>query len=97
MSSTAAHATFPAAANEVDLNAYNAAFHELGLPWQWDAGTWQALTANPLAKEPVQLYLETEQAHLLRAYEADFLVQAVQQIRQRFLGRMAANDASGHS
>lgn len=68
---------------EIQRNAYNAAFNELGLPWYWDVSTHQRLASNPEAKEPVQVYLETQQPHLLKAYEADFLVNAVQATKAR--------------
>ncbi|MDB5764166.1 MAG: hypothetical protein JWQ21_3161, partial [Herminiimonas sp.] len=29
------------AAEDIDLNAYNAAFYELGLRWHWDADTYR--------------------------------------------------------
>jgi len=60
-------------------NACNAAFHELGLGWCWDA-------SHPLpcaGAEPESLrdclrdYLTKHQAHMLKAYDADFLVDAI--------------------
>lgn len=60
-----------------DPHAYHAAFDELGLSWQWDPVTWGA------GPEGLRAYLEKEQPHLLRAYDADFLVQAVEATRER--------------
>jgi hypothetical protein len=68
----------PASAADIDRNAYNAAFYELGLNWHWDADTYQTLLSNTREKDRIRVYLETHQPHLLKAYEADFLVQAIQ-------------------
>lgn len=66
---------------EAQRLAYNAAFEELGLNWEWDAATYASL---PQARgDCVRAYLEREQPHLLRAYDADFLVNAVECTRQR--------------
>ncbi|HEY8358618.1 MAG TPA: hypothetical protein VIL30_14265 [Ramlibacter sp.] len=56
---------------------YTAALEELGLSWQWDPATY-----GP-GREGLRAYLEKEQPHLLRAYEADFLLEAVETTRQR--------------
>lgn len=73
-------------ASEARRHAYNAAFEELGLTWHWDAATYARLQAH--GRDGVRIYLETEQAHLLRAYEAGFLVNAIETIQQRCLGEM---------
>ena len=50
---------------------YLLAFEELGLDWQWDG------------REPVRAYIEREHPHLLRVYDADFLVSAIESISTR--------------
>ena len=72
-------------AAEAERHAYNAAFDELGLSWHWDAATFARLQGR--GRERVRLYLETEHAHLLRAYEADFLLEAIETARARCLER----------
>ncbi|HET9822722.1 MAG TPA: hypothetical protein VFQ16_12945 [Burkholderiaceae bacterium] len=62
---------------DLERSAFNAAFHELGLRWHWDGATYDALCAEPCERRRVQRYLEAEQAHLLRAYDAGFLVDAI--------------------
>ena len=63
---------------DMELNAYNAAFYELGLRWHWDSATWEQLACvGDCRKARLRHYLETEQAHLLRAYDAGFLVEAI--------------------
>ena len=51
--------------DELDRNAYNAAFYALGLRWHWDSDTYlQLLNRSPLAGERLRTYLESAQAHL---------------------------------
>ena len=78
-------------ADETHRHAYNAAFGELGLPWYWDAATYAALQAH--GRDAVRFYLQAEQSHLLRAYEADFLVNAIETAKARRHAAIAA-DAS---
>ena len=72
-----------------DRHAYNAAFEELGLTWHWDAQTYERLQAATRGRDSVRAYLETEQSHLLRAYEADFLVNAIETAKARCRAEMA--------
>lgn len=73
-------------AAEAHRHAYNAAFEELGLTWYWDAATYDRLQAH--GRDGVRAYLETEQAHLLRAYEAEFLVDAIETTQARCYASM---------
>ena len=50
---------------------YALAFEELGLDWQWDG------------EEPVRTYIEREHPYLLRVYDADFLVSAIESTSKR--------------
>lgn len=50
---------------------YTLAFAELGLDWHWDG------------REPVRAYIEREHPHLLRVYDADFLVNAIEHVSAR--------------
>ncbi|MBS0341987.1 MAG: hypothetical protein JSS56_15810 [Proteobacteria bacterium] len=59
---------------EQDRNAFNAAFNELGLRWHWDCDTYVSLLRERAdASARVRYYLESQQPHLLRAYDVDFL------------------------
>lgn len=78
-------------AAEGHRHAYNAAFEELGLSWHWDAATYARLQAH--GRDGVRTYLETEQPHLLRAYEADFLVDAIETAKARCHASMASSRA----
>lgn len=78
-----------APAAETHRHAYNAAFEELGLAWYWDAGTYERLQAHD--GNGVRDYLQAEQSHLLRAYQADFLVGAIETAKARCYARMTRN------
>ena len=71
----------PAPDDHAHRHAYNAAFDELGLAWHWDAATYDRLKMQ--GRNGVRSYLEAEQPHLLRAYDADFLVDAVETAKAR--------------
>lgn len=76
---------------EAERDAYNAAFHELGFRWHWDAGTYSQLTRSGLnAEQQLRHYLETQQSHLLKAYDTAFLVGVIQQKQQRHRQRATA-------
>ena len=83
MPATSPHDERVADATEFERAAFNAAFYELGLHLYWDKSTYQALAANPSEHDRVRGYLEREQPHLLRAYDADFLTDAVIRAKQR--------------
>jgi hypothetical protein len=83
------------AAVELERGAFNAAFYELGLRWHWDSETYRSLAANPSERDRVRRYLEVEQAHLLRAYDAEFLTDAVIRTKQRC--RQALDKCTGRS
>jgi hypothetical protein len=70
-------------ATEIERSAFNAAFYELGLRWHWDSDTYEGLATKPCERVRVKAYLEAEQSHLLRAYDADFLTEAILAAKQR--------------
>ena len=70
-------------AAELERSAFNAAFYELGLHLYLDKGTYQTLAAISSERDRVRGYLEREGSHLLRAYDADFLTDAVIRAKQR--------------
>jgi hypothetical protein len=72
-----------ATAHESDRQAFNAAFYALGLRWFWDEPTYQRLLQQPCERQRVREYVETAQAHLLRAYDAEFLADAVLEAKRR--------------
>ena len=75
---------------EFHRHAYNSAFNDLGLPWYWDEVTHAGLQASADERERIRVYLQTQQSHLLTAYEADFLIDAIRTTKQRHMeGRRA--------
>jgi hypothetical protein len=74
---------------ELHRNAFNAAFSELGLTWFWDSATHHRLQANADERERIRIYLETQHAHLLKAYDADFLVNAIHDAKKRRMESMS--------
>jgi hypothetical protein len=78
-------ASSPAAPHELERNSYNAAFYALGLRWHWDHETYQQLMhRSDCPAERLRHYLETRQPHLLKAYDAAFLSEAIQQRRSAY-------------
>lgn len=67
----------PTTASPASLHPYHAAFDELDLPCGWDPATHGAGRAG------LRAYVEKEMPHLLRAYDADFLVEALEATRAR--------------
>jgi hypothetical protein len=76
----------------IELNAYNAAFYELGLRWHWDRETYERLLEEPVATERLCKYLKRDHPHLLRAYDADFLIGAIEEKKAK---AMESSTAAG--
>jgi hypothetical protein len=77
-------------------HAYNAAFYELGLKWHWDNEFYRSVCCGDDEKQLIRAYLETHQPHLLKAYDADFLTNAIRQTKARCYENLIAN-GSRHS
>ena len=73
-----------------ELHAYNSAFCELELPWQWDAETFRGLLRMAGESDCVSAYVERNQAHLLRVYDKAFLRDLVLSTKARYHGASAA-------
>lgn len=89
----------PSGHDEMERNAYNAAFYELGFRWHWDSDTFEQLQRQSSnAAEQIRHYLKTHQPHLLKAYDAAFLVDVIQQKKalHRKRGTASGQAASGH-
>jgi hypothetical protein len=67
-----------------ELEAYNRAFSDLELPWRWDAGTLRELLKVASPDDCVSVYVERQQAHLLRVYEKRFLRDLVLSAKERY-------------
>ena len=65
---------------ELERNAYNAAFYELGFRWHWDSATYDELARRSADEaDRIRHYLLAQQPHLLKAYDAEFLVELIRQ------------------
>lgn len=89
MSSMHSSSESPSANADAHRNAYNAAFHELGLRFHWDSALFQGGACADGDRACLRRYLETAQPHLLKAYDADFLVDAIEAVKQRRLAAMS--------
>jgi hypothetical protein len=72
-------------------HAYNAAFYELGLKWHWDSEFYRSVSGRDSEKQLIRAYLESHQPHMLKAYDADFLAEAIQQTQARCFESLIAN------
>jgi hypothetical protein len=78
----------------IELNAYNAAFYELGLRWHWERSTYERLLKEePVAAERLCKYLKHHHPHLLRAYDANFLIGAIEEKKAKYLESSTAPGA----
>lgn len=80
---------------EIHRHAYNAAFYELGLRWYWDTSTYPHPLPDAHERRRIRTYLESSQPHLLKAYDADFLIDAIQAAKERCYEMMAACGSNG--
>lgn len=85
----APHIPRPRVAAEADpeLDAYNAAFHELELEWRWDRGVLRDLAGIGTEKERISAYLRAHKPHLLKVYDADALAAEIVEVKNRLLAR----------
>jgi hypothetical protein len=88
MSNAATNRHSPEVTEDLLLSAFNAAFYELGLRWYWDEDLYRDLRRTACEKERVHIYLQTYQSHLLTAYEADFLIEAILTAKARHYDAM---------
>ncbi len=78
---------------ETHRQAYNAAFEELGLNWHWDPATYAGLPG----RDRVCAYLQSEQPHLLRSYDVQFLAGAIEAAKARFYAAMTHHGSAANS
>ncbi|CAG4890257.1 hypothetical protein [Paraburkholderia saeva] len=71
------HQTEREQAIRTQLCAYNTAFAELGLRFRWDAQTLESLASIDGEQARIVAYIEANHPHLLNAYSAAFLSEAI--------------------
>jgi hypothetical protein len=62
---------------QTQLCAYNSAFEELDLMFRWDANVLRSLAHAPDDTTRIALFIDAHCPHLLKAYSAEFLCQAI--------------------
>ena len=75
-------------ASETLRNAYNAAFDELELGWHWGVSQFRELQHHDDERSRMQAYLSAKQPHLLKAYDVDFFVDAVQHAKTHYFCKL---------
>lgn len=78
----------------VQRNAYNAAFHALGLSWSWDVVQYASVVAGSDDRGGLRDYLAQHQPHLVSAHDADFLVEAILAAKARCHAQLSAAGCS---
>jgi hypothetical protein len=79
------------------LEAYNAAFEELGFDWHWDRLDGEDLLAIADERERIEHYVRTRHPHLLKAYDPDFLRELIYRTKTRLCapaGRLRVHTAA---
>lgn len=72
-------------AEQIECDAYNAAFYELGLKWFWEPETYRRLLeSGRLCAERLRQFVEGSQPHLLKAYDAEFLAHAIESRKSHY-------------
>lgn len=82
-------ASAPRRVDESQLAAYNAAFAELGLRFRWDSEMYAWLCGIECEHSRIARYIEQYHAHLLNAYDADFLSCLILDKKADYLRAMA--------
>jgi hypothetical protein len=85
--------TDTAGLGETQRQAYNAAFHELGLRWHWDSSDYSCQMCVESQRAHLRRYVENHHPHMLNAYDADFLINAIQTTMQGYLQNARGDDA----
>jgi len=70
-------------AADAELDAFNAAFDELGFGWHWDRATMAELAAISDDNGRVRAYVQRHHPHLLKVYDAEFLIGLVVDTKRR--------------
>jgi hypothetical protein len=79
---------------DAQRQAYNAAFYELGLRWHWDSKQYDCQMCSESQRAHLRRYLENSHPHMLKVYDADFLVNAIQGTMERCLETANASDGA---
>lgn len=70
---------------DAQRQAYNAAFAELGLRWYWGSSDYAGQMGVESQRSHLRRYVENQHPHMLKVYDAEFLVNAIQKVMARCL------------
>jgi hypothetical protein len=76
---------------QAQLCAYNSAFEELDLMFRWDAHVYATLATADSDYAKVAQYIQSHCPHLLKAYSAEFLCQAIVDKKNAYYEACRAN------
>ena len=81
---------------ERERHAFNTAFIELELCWHWDEKTFSDLLRISSEEDRLRTYMQTQHGHLLKAYDADFLIGAIRDVKAKCFrnAHESANEAA---
>lgn len=82
---------------DAQRQAYNAAFAELGLRWYWGSGDYIGQMGVESQRSHLRRYVENHHPHMLKVYDAEFLVNAIQKVMTRCLETASAAGCGGGS
>jgi hypothetical protein len=81
---------------DAQRQAYNAAFAELGLRWFWGSNDYAGQMGVESQRSHLRRYVENHHPHMLKVYDAEFLVNAIQKVMTRCMESAGAGcGASG--
>lgn len=66
-----------------EVDAYNAAFEELGLEWRLSPEEYADLCAIDGEENRIRAYLQAHRSHLLKVYDVEFLCELIADARRR--------------
>ncbi|MHB1532918.1 MAG: hypothetical protein ACYCS3_12290 [Acidithiobacillus sp.] len=71
--------------DDLEVRAFNAAFNQLGLRFQWNATTFNELSKFQSEKAGVLSFIQSNQPHLFKAYNPDFLCELICTIKESYI------------
>ena len=84
-------------ASHPEVDAFNAAFDELGFDWHWDRATMAELASIADDRGRVRAYVTKHHPHLLKVYDADFICELVVATKARQARTPGGGTGTGHS
>jgi hypothetical protein len=80
----------PATDEDEDCAAFNVVFDELGFDWRLEPRLYSALSSIADERERLCAYVREHQPHLLKAYDLQFLCDAILDMKRRHCAALPA-------